>query len=271
MLIKHSVLKYLQNDIWLHHTASGYKVRMNAEAVGVLNSMATRLSAAEMTEKEKFIYNKLAAKGIAGEDTGRREDRLIPVKKKSLLNLVELEFTGRCNLRCAHCFSALSQKDMGRGALDDIFAGIDALEPVNLVINGGEPLLNPLLPEALRKAATRQLRVCVMTNAVLADEKTAALFAETGVAKALVSLDFFEDTHDAIRGAGAFKKSLRGIKHFVAAKVPVYITTMVQNSTSGRVEEFKSFCLGELGVSGVRFSAIMPIGKAKDAASAKEH
>lgn len=266
MRLRNCVLKYLQADIWLHHTASGYKVRMNSGAVDALKSMAARRSTAEMTDKEKFIHDKLAAKGIAVEDTGRPEDRLVPVKRKSGLDLVELEFSGRCNLRCTHCFSALSQKNMDGETLEKVFAGIDALEPVNLVINGGEPLLNPALPEALKKARARLLRVCVMTNAVLAGENTAALFAETGVARALVSLDFFEETHDAIRGAGAFKKTLRGIRYFTTAKVPVFITAMVQDSTSGRVEEFKNFCLGELGASGIRFSAVMPIGAARSAA-----
>ena len=268
MLIRDCVLKYLQHDVWLHHTASGYKVRMNAEAVTVLESMTGRRSAAEMTEKEKFIYDKLAAKGIAGEDTGREEDRRLTVKKKSLLDLLELEFSGRCNLRCAHCFSALSQKDINLATLDKVFKGIDALEPVNLVISGGEPLLNPLLPETLQRARARHMRVCVMTNATLINEKISALFAEYGVAKTVVSLDFFKETHDAIRGPGAFKKAISGIKLLVADEVPVFITAMVQDGAYRRLEEFKNFCLCELGASGVRFSPVMPIGKAKTASSA---
>jgi|GEM_PF-1620392 len=265
MLIKNCVLKHSQKDIWLHHTASGYKVRLNAEAAAVLESMLKRRSTAEMTEKEKFIYDKLAAKGITAPDSGRGEDRILPVKKKSLLELVELEFSGRCNLRCSHCFSALSQKDMGREILDKVFEGIDALEPVDLVVSGGEPLLNPLLPEALKKSSERHMRVSVMTNAVLADESTAALFAGSGVAKAAVSLDFFKETHDAIRGAGAFEKAVKGIKLFVAAKVPVLITAMVRDATYASVEEFRDFCLGGLGASGVRFSPVTPIGRAKNA------
>jgi len=267
MLIKNCVLKHSQNDSWLHHTASGYKVRLNAEAVEVLESMIKRRSTTEMTGKEKFIYDKLAAKGIAAPDTGQEEDRRLPVKKKSLLDLVELEFSGLCNLRCAHCFSALSRKNMEKETLNKVFEGIDALEPVNLVISGGEPLLNPLLFDALRKSSARHMRVSVMTNATLTDENTAALFSESGVAKAVVSLDFFEETHDAIRGAGAFEKAVRGIKLFVAAKVPVCITAMVQDTTYGKVEEFQNFCLGELGASGVRFSSVTPIGRAKSASS----
>lgn len=270
MLIKNCVLKHLRDDIWLHHTASSYKVRMNAEAAAVLESMAARRTTAEMTEKEKYIYEKLAANGIAGENSGRAEKPRIPVKGKSQLESVELEFSGRCNLSCAHCFSALSQKNMEPGTLEKVFAGIDALEPVTLLINGGEPLLNPLLPAALKQARARNMRLNVMTNATLADERTACLFAETGVAKAVVSLDFFEGTHDALRGNGAFKKAVNGIKLFVAAKVPVFITAMVQNGTAGRVEEFKHFCLGELGVTGVRFSSVMPIGRAKSSPAGLE-
>ncbi|MDD5210187.1 MAG: radical SAM protein [Elusimicrobiales bacterium] len=264
MQIKDCVLKRSQDGIWLYHTASGYKVKMNQEALDVLEAMAARLGAAEMTEKEKLIYDKLAAKGIAGEDTGREEDRRIFLREKSRLSSVDLEFSGRCNLSCAHCFAALSQKDMSRETLEKVFAGIDALEPVSLTINGGEPLLNPLLPEALRQARARRLRVTVMSNATLATEETAGLLKDNAVAKVLVSLDFFEETHDAIRGSGAFKRAVRGIKFFIARKLPVFISAVVQESTAGRLEEFKNFCLGELGASGIKFSAVMPIGSAKD-------
>jgi len=264
MLIRNCIVKRSQDGIWLHHTASAYKVRMNPEALEALGSMATRRNADEMTEKEKFIYGKLAAKGIAGEDTGHEEDRQIIVKDKSRLDSVDLEFSGRCNLRCAHCFAALSQKDMSMETLEKVFAGIDALEPVSLTINGGEPLLNPLLPEALRQARARRLRVTVMSNATLATEETADLLKDSAVAKVVVSLDFFEEMHDAIRGSGAFKSAVRGIKVFTARKLPVFISAVVQESTAGRLEEFKNFCLGELGASGIKFSSISPIGSAKD-------
>lgn len=266
MLIINCVVKRSQDGIWLHHTASGYKVRMNPEALDVLQAMAARRSAAEMTEKEKFIYIKLAAKGIAGEDTGREEDRRIVIREKSELASVDLEFSGRCNLRCAHCFAALSQKDMSREILEKVFAGIDALEPTTLTINGGEPMLNPLLPEALELARSRRMRVNLMTNATLVTEATAAMLNEYGVAVVAVSLDFFEGTHDAIRGRGAFTKAVNGIKLLVSRKVPVTITALVQESTAGQVEEFKNFCLGKLGASGIRFSSITPIGGAKDSA-----
>jgi len=263
MLIKNCVLKHSQNDIWLHHTASGYKVKMNQEALDVLKAMAARSSVAAMTEKEKFIYDKLEAKGIAGEDTGREEDRRLVIRGKSRLSSVDLEFSGRCNLRCAHCFAALSQKDMSREILENVFAGIDALEPTTLTINGGEPLLNPLLPEALSQARARQMRVNLMTNATLVTEDTAAMLKESGVALVAVSLDFFEEMHDAIRGCGAFTRAVNGIKLLVSRKVPVSITAMIQESTAGRVEEFKDFCLVELGASAMRFSSVSPIGKAK--------
>ncbi|HEX2965412.1 MAG TPA: hypothetical protein VHO84_06485, partial [Syntrophorhabdaceae bacterium] len=149
MLIRDCVLKYVHDDAWLYHTRSSYKVRMNAESVEVLNSMIQRSSPADMTDNEKLVYDRLLSRGIAAPDTGREQDRLLVIKKGSPLEIVELEFSGRCNLHCTHCFAALSQKDMDRELLDRIFEGIDALEPVSLVLNGGEPLLNPLLPEVL--------------------------------------------------------------------------------------------------------------------------
>lgn len=263
MRIKNCVLKELPGgQVWLHHTASGYKVRMNAEGAAVLRSMAGRLSAGEMTEQERFVYDKLSAKDIAGPDTGRAEDRAVPAKASSRLETVELEFSGRCNLRCAHCFASLSGKDMDAGTLQKVFAGADALEPVNLILSGGECLMNPLLPDALRGARERLMRVTVMTNATLVTPASAELLRAAGIAKAIVSLDFFEKDHDELRGPGSFRKAEAGIRLLAAAGVPVFVTAMVRESTAGRLEEFTAFCRQELGVSGVRYSSVQPIGRA---------
>jgi len=265
MLVKDCVLKYGKNDVWLYHTTGSYRVRMNAESVEVLNSMVRRHSPEEMTRDEILFYTKLSARGLIGPDTGCERDRLIPVKRKSPVETFELEFSGRCNLRCAHCFATLSQKDMERETLNAVFEGIDALEPVRLVLNGGEPLLNPLLPETLNRARERNMRINVMSNGLLANEETADLLKSYGTAKVLVSLDFFEEIHDAIRGEGSFRKAVKGIKTLLSKKVPVYVTAMVQDNTVDRLKDFENFCLNELGVSGIRFSSIVPIGRAKNA------
>ncbi|MFA6433943.1 MAG: radical SAM protein [Elusimicrobiales bacterium] len=264
MKIKDCAIKYSRKDIWLHPTAGGYRVRMDPKAVETLRSMLARTDPHEMTENEGFIYRKLKAQGIISADTGREKDRVPAVKTKSSLDSIELEFSGVCNLKCAHCFSSLSGKNMDEKTLDKVFQGLDELEPVNLVISGGEPLMNPLLPRAIEGARKRDMRVSLMTNAVLVTRETAAMFKSLSVAKVMVSLDFFEDTHDAIRGAGAFGKAVAGIKRVVAEKVPVFVTAMVQGKTAGRIDDFKKFCLSELGASGVRFSAVMPIGRGKE-------
>ncbi len=265
MRIKECVLKRLGADTWLHHTASGYKVRMNDEGLAALRAMASRLSAAEMTADERYVYERLEKKGITGPDTGRPEDRRLHEKASSRLETLELEFSGRCNLRCAHCFSAMSGLDMDRPTLEKVFEGIDALEPVNLVVNGGEPLLNPLLPEALAGARSRHMRSVLTTNGTLATPEKAAILKESGLAKAVVSLDFFEDTHDALRGAGAFAAAVAGIRALVSAGVPVFVTAMVQEKSLPRLDEFRRFCMEGLGASGIRLSSVMPIGRAAGA------
>jgi radical SAM protein with 4Fe4S-binding SPASM domain len=267
MLIKNCVLKYLRGDIWLYHTVSSYKVRMNTESVEVLNNMMRRRSSEDMTENERTIYSKLLLRGIAGPDNGYEQDRFIPVKRRSEMETLELEFSGRCNVHCAHCFAALSHKDMDEKTLDNVMQGVESLEPVNLVINGGEPLLNPLLSELLRRAREQNMRITLMTNGTLVDEATVGLLKTYGVAKVSVSLDFFEANHDAIRGAGSFGKAVEGIKRIAAERVPVFITAMVQDSTMHRLTDFENYCLNELGVSGIRFSSVIPVGRAKDGPS----
>lgn len=54
---------------------------MNAEALAVMRSMAARRSPSEMTDNEALIYRKLTAHGMAGEDTGREEDRRLHARR----------------------------------------------------------------------------------------------------------------------------------------------------------------------------------------------
>ena len=209
------------------------------KTLDILRSMLSRPRPEEMVFDEKFIYEKLVVKGIVGSDTGCEDDRFLRVFLKSPLESVEIELSGKCNLHCSHCFSALSQRNMDESIIDKIFDGIDELAPVNLTINGGEPLMNPELLKVIEKARNRDMRIILMTNAVLMTHDIARVMKINRVAKAVVSLDFFEETHDLIRGPGSFRKAVEGIKMIVSEKVPVFVTAMVTESTSGNLSFFR--------------------------------
>ena len=129
-----------------------------------------------------------------------------------------------CNQACRFCFVSThlppaADADI-EAAIDDIGArgGIVAL-------SGGEPTLNPRLPELVRRAkAAGVLEVELQTNAVrLAEPGLAQTLADAGVDVAFVSLHGASaDVSDAITEApGTHARTLEGIDRLRATRIRV--------------------------------------------------
>ncbi|MCX5794674.1 MAG: radical SAM protein [Elusimicrobia bacterium] len=260
MRLKDTVFKQLGPDLWMLHTASPYKVRVNVETLARLESLLAKRPGEGLAPEEEFLYGKLQAKGmVLAEPGGPGQLRL---KRRSLLDNIELEFSGSCDLSCRHCFAAMSGRMMGPEVFAKVVAGAVELDAVTLILSGGEPLLNPGFPQACRQARAAELKVIVMTNGAPVTKELAQGMRQAGVAEAVVSLDCFQEQHERLRGPGSFAAAARGIRLLVEERVPVYVTALVTDGGVGRLDEFKAFCLKELAVSGVRLSAVVPMGRA---------
>jgi 12,18-didecarboxysiroheme deacetylase len=134
--------------------------------------------------------------------------------------------TQRCNLACAHCYSASTSRpgrdelttDEARALIDDLAAfGVPAM-----LFSGGEPLLREDLADLIAHAATRGLRAVLSTNGTLISPSVAKGIAQAGAAYVGVSLDGLEAVNDAFRGRrGAFRQALAGVRNCIAAGVKV--------------------------------------------------
>ncbi len=134
--------------------------------------------------------------------------------------------TRRCNLACAHCYSASTcapapdelTTHEAETLIDDL-AGFGV--PV-LLFSGGEPLLRGDLLELIDRARAAGLRAVVSTNGTLIDESLAGRLGEAGLSYVGVSLDGLGEVNDAFRGVdGAFDRALDGIRACRAAGVKV--------------------------------------------------
>jgi radical SAM protein with 4Fe4S-binding SPASM domain len=101
-----------------------------------------------------------------------------------------------------------------------------------------------------------------MTNAATATDGLAGEMQSAGISQVVVSLDSFQEHHDRIRGRGSFEAAVSGIRAMVNRRIPLYVTAMVTDENFGSIEAFKKFCLSDLGVSGVRLSPVVPMGRA---------
>jgi len=143
--------------------------------------------------------------------------------------------TYRCNLVCTYCLTesgpraeprALAATAIRRLAEQALDLGFTAFG-----VTGGEPLLDPAMPELLAYLGARAPTV-VLTNATLAGERLLPrLRPLAGSATALqISLDSADAAiNDAARGRGSFARAVAAIRRLRDAGIRVRIGTTVDD------------------------------------------
>lgn len=184
-----------------------------------------------------------------------------PVPNEALIRI-----NYHCNQRCVFCwvhpsFRDTNARDVRRHIAEAAEAGVACI-----ALTGGEPTLNPRLPEYIRDAASRGVAVLVQTNAVrLAEPGAAVRLASAGPFRALVSLhSHLADISDAItRAPGSFAKTLSGIRNLQNAGVTVLLMHVINRLNYRYLPDFVRFLKSEnLEAASVTFALASPIFKA---------
>ena len=91
-----------------------------------------------------------------------------------------LEITGRCNLRCAHCYMTAyrEEAELETGEVKRVLDELADAGCIQLLITGGEPLLREDFREIWRHAKGKGFLLTLFTNAALVDGETAAFLAD---------------------------------------------------------------------------------------------
>jgi MoaA/NifB/PqqE/SkfB family radical SAM enzyme len=87
-----------------------------------------------------------------------------------------------------------------------------------LFVLGGEPLLHPDIGQVIRYATNKNIFLQVLTNGTLIEDKIDDIEPAAGIC---VSLDGDESVTDAMRGAGTFRRALKGIEVARSRDIPV--------------------------------------------------
>jgi MoaA/NifB/PqqE/SkfB family radical SAM enzyme len=132
---------------------------------------------------------------------------------------VHLEVTKNCGLHCNFCDYWQTGKET---RLDDYVAILKKLDPLTLVLTGGEPMIRKDLPDIIRriKAEMKFIYISMITSGyLLTVEKGLALW-DAGLDHFSISLDFLGEEHDRNRGrAGLFAHIADVAPQLVAAGV----------------------------------------------------
>ena len=184
-----------------------------------------------------------------------------PLIKKSILNVTETvaeygvskpmifaeplmavwNITGRCNLRCKHCYEDAGVLSKGLPTELTEEEKIKVMEEIvktnipTFAFAGGEPLMDPVFWKLAEIGKKAGLYMSINTNGTMITEEAAERLKDIGFAYYGVSLDgSTADVHDNFRGVkGSFERALNGIKNLIkvgeADKVCISFTVAKEN------------------------------------------
>jgi len=145
----------------------------------------------------------------------------------------------------------------------DVISFFKDLGGNSVVLSGGEPLLFPDIETLLKDAASLFPTVTIATNGTCITDKIAELLASLGV-KVQVSIDGgCAEVHDAVRGVGAFKKAVRGIKRLVKNGIKPTLSATILNDNYHNLLQIVPLA-EELGAANVRFIPMQDNGRGKE-------
>lgn len=132
--------------------------------------------------------------------------------------------------------------------LFNVFNQMDLLNVRTLKITGGEPLTYPNIKDILKEISNKRFECIILTNAMLLDEELIDIISE-GAIKLGISLDGYKkQSHDFLRGKGAFDILMQKLYELKKAKANVSITMSVNRINYLEIEELSKFAIEELGV-----------------------
>ncbi|ONI71165.1 radical SAM protein [Actinosynnema sp. ALI-1.44] len=175
----------------------------------------------------------------------------------------------RCNLACPHCLDDKSVPELARPDRYRIAHLLAESAVLGVDISGGEPLLLRELPVLIDILVAGGSAVSVTTNGTHLARRAEALAARVDAVR--ISLDGPDaERHDHWRGTGSFDRAVAGIRAAVAHGIPTQIQTVLLRSTAWASVRPMVELAAALGVYGVTFLQMLPIGEGAVLADAEQ-
>jgi radical SAM protein with 4Fe4S-binding SPASM domain len=219
-------------------------------------------------ESESYqVISIFLSKNVLGSNLKNFENRVSVQQDNNLLRLVTLQLTKHCNLKCIHCYIDADCKQKGimeEKVFNKIVQELREMDPVEVVITGGEPLLHPNIYEYCRKLYENEIPFSIFTNGMLIDEEFVDKIKELYPISVQVSIDgVTKDINDKIRGEGTYRQSLKGISLLRKAGIRVTISSVLNRVNYEQYRLFPEF-VKSLGASNFNVTEIMCSGRGEN-------
>ena len=209
--------------LYLYHRGKDDLYEVSAEAFAFIERHRGRLPSRE-TEPE-FLATCLDEDLLTWRKPSSRPGLRVGSGERPSLRYLLVHLTGRCNLRCAHCYaSEAGEADLPFETLRRGFADFEEGGGLRLLLSGGEPLLHPDFSRIDELLPGLNVRAVMLTNGTLL---TSALARRLHVHEVQVSLDGMEESHDALRGPGSFARARLGLEAAREAGLQISVASTV--------------------------------------------
>jgi radical SAM protein with 4Fe4S-binding SPASM domain len=182
---------------------------------------------------------------------------------------IAIEVTPHCQQKCGYCYNAWREDNgagMEPGSAKRLFARVSkllsALDVDHVTITGGEPFARRDVFDLLDLVAAHGVRIQIISNGGLVDDRVASRLAPYDVSYVQVTLDGpTKELHERHVGEGHFGPTIEGMRALVRHGVPVVGCIVVTRRNAAHVaatlELFRS-----LGVRSIALSRFSPAGYA---------
>lgn len=152
--------------------------------------------------------------------------------------LLQFHITGRCNLRCKHCYR--TEGDVETLSYDDVISVVEQFKALRRVYNeqhhtkrrghinitGGEPFFRKDIKEILRYLGEQkeELSYGVLSNGSFLTEEMIAVLRETEVSFVQLSIDGNREMHDALRAPGDYDRVFETAEKLEKRGIPIHIS-----------------------------------------------
>lgn len=185
-------------------------------------------------------------------------------------NVLVIAATQGCNMRCPMCYAQADRVLDNEMSTEEIVAILDQLSMMpwqngisRVALTGGELFTRPDAIDLIAHVNNLGFHAQVNTNATLLTHDQIRRLAEFPRVRVSVSVDgSTPETHDLIRGKGAFDITTRTIRQMCEAGVAVTVNMLVHRGNCDQISDALALT-DTLGISGFNCLNMMHIGRGK--------
>ncbi len=189
------------------------------------------------------------------------------LKRKNNLKHFVFEITQDCNQNCSYCYNVWRHRDYPKGFLSidkwkKIILKLKEETKVNLIsLSGGEPLLYLDLVDLIQFIREQNIKINLLTNGSLIDEKTAKKLSELEISIFEIPLvSYRKNIHQKLKGTNDFDRVVDGIANLQSFNNRIVTVFVATKENIADLKETVEFGIA-LGSSGLMFNRINPACK----------